>query len=106
MEVDFACVGERFLVALEDPPEHRKKRRRPLLVAVGAGAFGNVLEGQPAALEVLQEGRHQPRERVDPPLSVENVEHLLARNRRESDPVSLKLLRQVPEQPAVGLVRD
>ena len=49
VEVDFASAGERFLVALEEPPEHRKKRLRLLPLTVGFGAFGNVLEGQPAA---------------------------------------------------------
>ena len=97
MEVDFACAGERFLVALEDRSEHCEKRLRPLPVPVSAGALGDILEGQPAALEVLQEGRHQPREWIDAALSVESGEHFLARDRRESHPVGLKRLRQVSE---------
>ena len=70
---------------------------------MSAGPLGDVVKGQPAALEVLQEGRHQTRERVDPPLSVESREHLLARDRREGHAVGHELLRQASDQPAFGL---
>ena len=42
---------------------------------MGASAFGDVVNRQSAALEVLQEGRHQTRERIDPPLPVESGEY-------------------------------
>ena len=53
-----------------------------VLCSMGVGAFGDVGEGQPTALEVLQEGCHQSRERVDPTLLFESGEHILARDRR------------------------
>ena len=81
VEVDLAGAGKRFLVALEDRLEHRKKRLRPLPVPVSGGAFCDLGKGQPAALEMPQEGRHQLSERIDPPLLLESGKHILARDR-------------------------
>ena len=53
-------------------PEHGQERFRPLAVSEGCRALGDFGEGQPGALEVLQERREQSRERVDPALLFED----------------------------------
>ena len=103
MEIDPPGAPERLLVAFEDRTEYRKERLRPPRVPVGTSPSGDVGEGQPAALEVLQEGRHQAHERTDPALFFENVEHFLARDWRQGHAVGRELLGQVAEQPAVGV---
>ena len=71
-----------------------QERLRPPRVPVGTSPVGDVGEGQPAVLEVLQEGRHQARERIDPALLFENVEHFLARDWRQGHAVGRELLGQ------------
>ena len=103
MEIDLPGAPELLLVAFEDRTEYRKERLRPPRVPVGTSPVGDVREGQPVALEVLQEGRHQARERIDPFLLFENGEHFLARDWRQGHAVGRELLGQVAEQPAVGV---
>ena len=52
---------------------------------------------------MLQESRHKPGEWIDPALLFESGEHVLARHLRKGHALGLKLLRQVPKQPTVGL---
>ena len=67
MEVDFPGFGEHCLVTLEDRLEQLQEGEGPGVVA-GQVIYSpcQVLEGQLRTLEVLQERRHEPRERIDP----------------------------------------
>ena len=102
VEVDLSRLDQRLLVAFEDRPEYRQKRLRPPLVLEGTGPLGNLLQGKPAALEVLQEGRQDADERVDTSLVFENREHPLPRKRRQLHTVRRQLLLKVSDQPPLG----
>ena len=82
MEVDFPGFGERCLVTLEDRLEQLQEGEGPGAVA-GQIIYSpcQVLEGQLRTLEVLQERRHQPRERIDPALLFKNGEYLVIGDR-------------------------
>ena len=97
VEVDLSRLGQRRQVAFEDWPEHREKCRRPPLVVEGTGPLGDLLQGKPAALEVLQEGRQDADERVDPSPVFEDREHPLPRQRRQLHAVRRQLLLKVPD---------
>ncbi len=102
VEVDLPGAGQRFTVALGDQPEHRQERLGPPPVTEGAGPFGDdIPEEHPATLEVLQEGRQEPRERIDPPLLLEDGEHPVARDGGQGHAMGRQLLRQVADQLAI-----
>ena len=104
MEIDRAGAAQRFPIAFEYRPEHGQERFRPLAVGEGCRALGDFCEGQPGALEVLQERREQSRERVDPALLFEDPKQVVPGDRREDDAMGAELLRQVAQQVAIGVL--
>ena len=104
VKIDRAGAGQRFLVALEYRPEHGQERFRPLAVGEGRRTLGDFCEGQPGALEVLQERSDQSRERVDPALLFEHAEQVVPGDRREGDAMGAELFRQVAQQVAIGVL--
>ena len=107
VEVDLSRPGQRLLVALEDRPEHRQERLRPAAVIKGTGPPDSLVQGEPAALEVLQEGRQEADERVDPPLVIEQREHAVPGNRCQLHAPRRQLLIEVADQSPVGaLMRE
>ena len=53
---------------------------------------------------MLQEGREQSRERVDPALLFEHAEQVVPGDRREDDAMGAELFRQVAQQVAIGVL--
>ena len=90
------------LVALEDRREYSQKRLRPPLVVEGTGPLGDLLQGKPAALEVLQESRQDADERVNSSPVFEDRKYPLPWQRHQLHAVRRQLLLKVPDQPALG----
>ena len=66
MKIDLPRTRERFLVALEHRAEHRQERFGPQAVRNACGATGHFRGLQPAALVMLEKGREETDERLDP----------------------------------------
>ena len=105
MEVDLSRLGQRFLVPLENRSEHGEEGFGPRPVRRVCSASRYLRKCQLSALVMVQKGRQQAYERIDPTLCFKDGESLGRRERRQGDAVGLEFRRQVPGQCAGGTVR-
>ena len=102
VEVDLSESGEGFLVALEDRLEHGHERFGSRPVTSQGGPLSQFPKRHSGPLVMLQEGRNQLRERIDPSPFVEHSENVAGRDRRQHDAMLLQFCAEVLGQLAGG----